>query len=158
MLPKAYERVEALMYPLLHGWLQYPTNGSDKRSPCSFCSMTDHPADSEATEFEQIRVACLPELVLAYNAILNHSGYYISRDILLKSMDLAATVAAEETDLTACFSAAGRMPELVDSLALSSRNMIQAEEQGSRGGKGKSKRKLDGASLGLWSMKAAPPA
>ncbi|MCJ1262017.1 Nucleoporin nup84 [Lobaria immixta] len=138
-LPKAYERVETLMYPLLHGWLQYPEN------------------DAEATEFEQIRVACLPELVLAYNAIVNHGGYYISRDILLKSMDLAALVAEEESDLAACFSAAGRMPELVDSLALSSRNMIQAEEQGSRGGKGKSKRKLDGASLGLWAMKAAPP-
>lgn len=120
--------------------------------------MADYDADSEATEFEQIRVACLPELVLAYNAIVNHSGYYISRDILLKSMDLAAIVAGEETDLTACFSAAGRMPELVDSLALSSRNMIQAEEQGSRGGKGKSKRKLDGASLGLWTMKTVPPA
>lgn len=73
-------------------------------------------------------------------------------------MDLAAVIAAEGSDLSDCFSAAGRMPELVDSLALSSRNMIQAEEQGSRGGKGKSKRKLDGASLGLWRMKTAPPA
>lgn len=145
------------MYPLLHGWLQYPRNGSHECPLTSFRSMTDHDADLEAEEFEQLRVACLPELVLAYNAIVNHSGYYISRDILLKSMDLAAWIAAEESDLTACFSAAGRMPELVDSLALSSRNMIQAEEQGSRGGKSKSKRKLDGASLGLWSMKAPSP-
>ena len=146
------------MYPLLHGWLQYPENGSHKSTSSSYCSMIDHDADVEATDFKQIRVTCLPEVVLAYNAILNHSGYYISRDILLKSMDLAALVAAEESDLTACFTEAGRMAELVDSLALSSQNMIQAEEQGSRGGKGKSKRKLDGASLGLWTMKAAPPA
>ena len=108
-------------------------------------------SDSEAVEFEQIRVACLPEIVLAYNTILNYSGYSLSRDNFLKCMDLAAIV-AEDSDLTACFMASGRMPELVDSFALSSRNMIHAEEQRSRAGK--SPKRLDGRALDLWVVKA----
>ena len=83
-------------------------------------------------------------MVLAYNAILNFSGYVLSRDILVKSMELAAVVAAEGSDLGACFMASERMPELMDSLALSSRNMIGAEE--SRPGKGRGK-------LDLWVVK-----
>ncbi len=113
---------------------------------------TKYYPDSESIEFERIRVACLPEVVLAYNAILNYGGYNISRDIFLKSMELAAMVAAENSDLAFCFLQSGRMPELVDSLALSSRNMIQAEEKGPR--TGKSRRKLDGESLSLWCVKA----
>lgn len=110
----------------------------------SFNPLTDNNPDSEASEFEQIRVTCLPEVILAYNAILNYSGHVLSREILVKSMDLAALVAAEGSDLGACFMASDRMPELVDSLALSSRNMIRAAESRP----GKSRGKLD-----LWVVK-----
>lgn len=107
--------------------------------------------DKEGREFERIRIACVPEVILAYNTVLNYSGFSISRDILLKSMDLASLVAAEDSDLTASFMGAGRMAELVDSFALSSRNMIQAEEVGFRAGK--SRRKPNGERLDLWVIK-----
>lgn len=112
--------------------------------------------DKEAAEFEQIRIACIPEVILAYNAILNYCGFNISRDILLKCMDLASLVAAEGSDLSASFMAAGRMPELVEALALSSRNMIQAEERGSR--PGKSRKNAHGERLDLWMIKPPPAA
>lgn len=101
-----------------------------------------------------MRIVYLPEVVLAYNAILNYDGFALSRDILLKSMDLAAVVAAENSDLAFCFMESGRMPELVESLAFTSRCMIQAEESGYRAGK--SRKKLDGESLSLWSTKIPP--
>lgn len=144
-------KVETLMGPLLDGWLQYPKNG--KRSVLSFlCDvLTERCSDEEATEFEQIRVACLPEVILAYNTVLNYGAFLISRHFLAKSMDLAALIAAEDSDLATCFMAAGRMPELVNSLALSSRNMIQGEETGSKASK--SKKKLDGETLDLWNVK-----
>lgn len=116
--------------------------------------LTAYATDDEAAEFEKIRGACLPEIVLAYNTILNFSNYYISRDVLVKSMDMATIVAAKDSDLGASFMAAGRMPELMDSLALSSRNMIQGEERGSR--ISKSKKKQGGETLDLWVVRAPP--
>jgi nuclear pore complex protein Nup107 len=110
-------------------------------------------ADKEADEFKQIRISCIPEVILAYNTVLNYSAFGISRDILLKCMNLASVVAAEDSDLTASFIAAGRMPELVESFALSSRSMILAEEMGHRSGK--SRRKPNGERLDLWTIK--PP-
>ena len=139
-----------LIQPLLHGWLQHPKDGRLGRS-CALDPITDQMPDNEATEFRHIREACLPEVVLAYSIILNHSGYHVSRDCFLKCMDLAASVAAEGSDLAPCFVAAGRMADLVDSFALTSRSMIQAVERGT-GGK---TRKVDGANLDLWITK--PP-
>lgn len=101
-----------------------------------------------------MRITYLPEVVLAYNAILNYDSFALSREILLKSMDLASTIAAEGSDLVFCFMESGRMPEIVESLAFSSRCMIQAEESGYRAGK--SRKKLDGESLSLWSTKPPP--
>lgn len=111
-------------------------------------------ADAEAEEFRQIRVACLPEVVLAYNTILNFSSHYLSRDILLKSMDLAALVAAEDSDLAACLVAADKMPELVDSFAVVGKNMIRADDRGAN--KGKVRKKRDGETLDLWTVRAPP--
>lgn len=125
----------------------------DSSDMCSFVLAANYRSDKEAEEFEQIRIACIPEVILAYNTVLNYSGFRISRDILLRCMDLASLVAAEDSDLTASFMAAGRMPELVESFALSSRNMIQAEERGSRSGK--SRKKPNGERLDLWIIK--PP-
>lgn len=130
--------------PLFRNWLQYPLNGSFFVVTFLLYSPTDDDLDSEAKEFEQIRVQCLPEVVLAYISILNFSGHVLSREILVKTMDLAEIVAAQGSDLGACFMASGRMPELMDSLALSSRNMIRAEESRP----GKSRGKLD-----LWVVK-----
>ncbi len=70
-------------------------------------------------------------------------------------MDLAALIAAENADLAACFMAAGRMPELVDSFASLSMAMIQAEDRGARNVKGKKKR--DGETLSLWTVRTPSP-
>ena len=64
-------------------------------------------------------------------------------------MDLAAKIAAEDSDLASYFTAANRMPELVDSFALSSKNIIRAKERGV----GKSKKKPDGERLDIWTVK-----
>ena len=114
--------------------------------------MANFNVDMEAGEFEKIRLACLPEVVLAYNTVLNFSAHSLSRDLLLRSMDLAAQIAAEDSDLSSCFTAAKRMPELVDSFALSSKNIIRAEESGG----GKSKTKPDGERLDIWTVTQAP--
>ena len=111
--------------------------------------------DAEATEFSQIRVACLPEVVLAYITVLDSSSRFLSRDLLLKGMELAAVIAAEDSDLATCFMTADRMPELVDSFAGLSKTMIRADDVGPKGGK--SKRRKNGETLGLWSVRAPSP-
>lgn len=111
--------------------------------------------DAEADEFQQIRVACLPEVVLAYIRVLDSSSRSLSRDLLLKGMDIAALIAAEDSDLAACFVAADRMPELVDSFAILSQSIIQADVSGPKNGK--SKKKKDGETLSLWTVRAPSP-
>ena len=94
----------------------------------------------------------MPEVILAYLAVLNFSSRYLSRDLLLKSMDLAAAIAEEGSELAACFEAADRMPELVDCFAFLSKSIIQAEARGAKSSKGKKKR--DGETLDLWTVRA----
>ena len=108
--------------------------------------------DADEEDFRQIRIACLPEVVLAYNVILNFSSHYLSRDLLLKSMDLAALIAAEDSGLAQCFVTAERMPELVDSFALLSKTIIRADDRGAK--TGKSKKKRNGETLDLWTVRA----
>lgn len=108
--------------------------------------------DADAEEFKEIRVACLPEVVLAYNTVLDFSSRYLSRDLLLKSMDMASLIATGNSELAACFVAADRMPELVDSFACLSKSVIQAEDRGAKGGK--SKKKRNGETLDLWTVRA----
>ncbi|KAL8902484.1 MAG: hypothetical protein Q9207_004660, partial [Kuettlingeria erythrocarpa] len=76
-LKEALEVVEGCIQPLLHGWLQQPRD------------------DNEASELEQIRKACLPEVVLAYIAVLNSSAQFLSRELLLKSLEMGAMVASK---------------------------------------------------------------
>ncbi|KAL8805297.1 MAG: hypothetical protein Q9182_002065 [Xanthomendoza sp. 2 TL-2023] len=130
-LRRACERVEANTQPLLHGWLLYSHD------------------DNEARDLEQIRAACLPEVLLAYTAVLNYSAQYLSRSYLLQSLELGALVAAPDSDLAGCFVSTKRMPELVDALAVTSMNMVLAEEYGIGSKKMSPK-------MGLWSGKGAP--
>ena len=105
-------------------------------------------SEEEAIEFRQLRVACLPEIILAYNSVLTFSARYVSRDTLLKSMDLVPLIAAEDSDLALCFMEADRMPELVNSFAWSSKNMILGCEAGGKRKKGKGGKTLD-----LWTVR-----
>ncbi|KAG8533380.1 uncharacterized protein KY384_002163 [Bacidia gigantensis] len=125
----AFKHVEDAMQPLLRGWLQEPKT------------------EKEAQELKNIRLACLPETILAYNSILNFSSHFAGREILKTSMDLAVLVAEENSDLAACFKETGRMPELVDSFAVVAKSMIVAES------KKPGEKHRDGKSLGLWSAK-----
>lgn len=111
-------------------------------------------ADIESTEFEQIRMACLPEVILAYISALNFDGHALSRDVLLKSLNLAGIIAAEDSDLAGCFVAAGRMCELVDSMAITSVNILHAEEKGAKSGK--KGKKSSGENSAIWTVKASP--
>ncbi|KAI4257137.1 MAG: hypothetical protein LQ352_001777 [Teloschistes flavicans] len=120
--------LEMKLKPLLHGWLQDPQD------------------DIEALQLEQIRNACLPEVILAYITVLNYSAHYISREYLLKALDVGAAIATKDSDLARCFVATHRMPELMDLLAIISTNMLVAEEFG-RGNKRVS------AKMALWSGK-----
>ncbi|KAL9043087.1 MAG: hypothetical protein Q9180_000120 [Flavoplaca navasiana] len=124
-LRKASESIEEHMQPLLRGWLQYPKD------------------ESEAVVFEQIREAYLPEVLLAYTAMMNFSAQYLSRSYLLKSMELGAMIAAPESDLAGCFVSSKRMAEMVDALAVTSMNMLVAEEYGIGS-------KKMSAKMGLW--------
>lgn len=104
--------------------------------------------DNEASELEEIRTACLPEVVLAYIVILNSSAQFVSREFLLRSLEMGAVVASKDSDLASCFVSAGRMPELVDTLAFTSTTMLLANEHG--GGKKKTP-----ARLAIWSGKGS---
>ena len=77
----------------------------------------------------------------------------ISREILLQCMNLAATVAAESSDLADIFVRAGRMSELVDSMAIVSKSILVAEEQGQKSER--KRKKMNGASMDIWSVKVA---
>lgn len=115
---------------------------------CATRAEANHGLDEEAAEFQQLRVACLPEVILAYNSVLNFSARYVSRDTLLKSMDLVPMIAANDSDLGPCFMKADRMPELVNSFVWSSKNMILGCEAGGKRRKGK-----DGKTLDLWTVR-----
>ena len=92
----------------------------------------------------------MPEIILAYNSALHFDGHALSRELLLKCLDLAATIAAKGSDLTECFVAAGRVSELVDSMAITSKSILHAEEKGAKAGKrGK---KSSGKNPAIWSI------
>lgn len=120
------------------------------------CNKLTKVVDAEAEDFKRIRLACLPELILAYITVLDYGSRWLSRDLLLKGMELAALVAAEDSDLGACFMDAGRMSEFVESLASLSMTMIQAEDRGAKNVKGKKKKK-NGETLSLWTIRAPSP-
>ena len=152
-MQNAHNEVESAVEPLLQGWLQQPRGGKSSHLRCVHSKLTRASADVEAHELEQIRVACLPEIVLAYIGILNFDGFVLSREILLKCMNLAADIAKEDSDLASCFTEAGRMSELVDTLARTSQNILRAEESGAKSGKYRKVR--NGETMALWTVKGA---
>ena len=134
------------MQPLFDRWLQSPKNGTSIRGENSTAMLTQK-KESEAEEFKQLRLACLPELILAYNSILNFSSHFAGRQILKTSMDLAVFIAEEDSNLAACLVETGRMPELMDSFAVVAKSMIVAEA------KRPGEKNKDGKTLDLWSAK-----
>ncbi|MCJ1401872.1 Nucleoporin nup84 [Xylographa trunciseda] len=132
---RAHDAVVSSMQPLLYDWLQYPKD------------------DAEAKTINDIKVAYLPEIILAYNTVLHYGGYCISRDNLLQCLELAATVAAESSDLAKIFVQAGRMSQLVNSMAIVSKSILGAEKAG--GQPARKEKRSSGASMDIWSVKVS---
>ncbi|KAI5205382.1 hypothetical protein E4T39_03096 [Aureobasidium subglaciale] len=107
--------------------------------------------DAEAADLVKIRNWYLPEIVLAYNAVLCAGAHMISRDHLLRSMELANDVANDKTGLAECFMESNRMRELVVAFAQSSETMLKLNEmnQGKREKKNKA-----GKNLTIWDLTA----
>ncbi|THY76926.1 hypothetical protein D6C86_02267 [Aureobasidium pullulans] len=107
--------------------------------------------DDEAADLIKIRNWYLPEIVLAYNAVLCAAAHMISRDHLLRSMELANDVANDKTGLAECFMESGRMRELVIAFAQSSETMLKLSElnQSKREKKNKA-----GKNLAIWEISA----
>ena len=147
----------AAVEPLLSGWLVTPVTGMYCPHPKMLYEELGlsqiGTEDDDETE-EEIRKAYLPEVVLAYVSVLHFAGYAISRDLLLRCMDLGATVAAPDSDVAACFMSVGRMSELVDALAFTSKSILRANEQGSKTNKGRKKTR-HGQTLDLWTVKSS---
>jgi len=104
-------------------------------------------------DFEDLRVAYIPETVLAYISSLHFVGTSLSRDNLLECMNLAAVIAEKDSDVAAEFVKCGRMKELVDAFASCSKALaISTTEK--KGAQMSSKKFREmGWSRELWSIK-----
>lgn len=132
-LKHAYEAVEATMAPLLQD------------------SFLIYPGEPDNEAFATLRNLYLPEALIAYNTVLHSAGYLITRDSLLKSMDLSVAIASENSRLTAPLVQAGRMRELVKSFALSAKAMLVLKGLGHK--PWKPKRDREGKDPGIWEIR-----
>jgi len=135
-LKHAYEGVENCMAPLLQGsFLYYPD---------------EEDTNNEKTVFASLRDQYLPEALIAYNTVLHSAGYLITRESLLKSMDLSVAIAKEDNSLTGPLVRAGRMRELVKSFALSARAMLVLKGLGHK--PWRTRRDREGKDPGIWEI------
>jgi nuclear pore complex protein Nup107 len=113
--------VAATMEPIVKGILLEPTD------------------EEEAKDLMYIRVNYIPEVIIAYITVLHTSGNLITRECLLDAMDLANAIAkgrdangdmVEYNGLEECFVQAGRMRELVECFALTSKLMLILKAEG----------------------------
>ena len=106
--------------------------------------------DEEKLEFDEIRNMYLPEVILAYNSVLHHTGCTAGREMLPQCLELSTLLAADDSDVLSCFIKTKRLPELVEAFAHSSRAIIKANEM--KGGKtSEEKRRAgNGETLAIW--------
>lgn len=127
-LKEAKSSLDAAMKPLLEGLLLTPTD------------------EVEAADLLTIRQQYVPEILIAYNAALYTSGFVMSREAMIQSMDLAVAVADDKTGLGESFKGQeGRMGELVKGFAEASKAMLVL------GGK-KRKPHAEGKDLRMWEI------
>ncbi|KAI9669881.1 MAG: Nucleoporin nup84 [Alyxoria varia] len=122
----------------------------DGEDPEDWSDELKDPIESQKESLAQIRRAYLPEMVLGYISALHCSAHLFTRDRLLDTMEMADVV-AENEELTKAFQQAGKMRELVDMLAISSKTLLRmnALSGGRNGGKS---RKKDARSRELWDV------
>ncbi|KAI5462992.1 nuclear pore protein 84/107 [Mariannaea sp. PMI_226] len=104
-------------------------------------------------ELRELRQAYLPETIMAYVSTLHFAGTGLSRDHLLECMELAATIAERNSDLSTVFVAAGRMKELVEAFAACSKALAISTGEKRAVGSGNKKLREMGWSRDLWSVK-----
>ncbi|OCK75927.1 hypothetical protein K432DRAFT_336614 [Lepidopterella palustris CBS 459.81] len=129
-----FNKTVEVMEPLLHDFL---THGND---------------EDECSQLTKLRNAYLPEIILAYNSVIQAFSCFVSREFMTKSMDLATLVASEEnTELADAFVQTGRMRELVVAFAETSKAMIAL---GQKDGKLRSKKKRGwkGETTKIWDV------
>lgn len=88
---------------------------------------------------------------MGYISALHSAGHLLTREHLLQIMTVATEV-ADNDGMVECFTATGRMTELVDAFAMSSKTMLRLNEEATKGGK--KKRSKTGRSLGMWEISA----
>jgi nuclear pore complex protein Nup107 len=100
-----------------------------------------------------LREAYLPETILAYIKTLQFAGSALTRTFLMKCMDLAASMAEENSDVLQLFEKTGRMQDLVHAFADASKTLllISSEKKGARS-RGKQAR-IQGWQQELWNVK-----
>jgi nuclear pore complex protein Nup107 len=135
-LKDAFKAVKEAMAPILRGILQRSVDLGEEE------------------DLAFIRNHYIPEIVVAYNTVLHAAGNLITRDYLLESMQLSVTIAdgtrnGESNGLQEAFVKAGRMRELVESFALTSKVMLILKAEGKPWKQGKDSK---GADLGVWEI------
>jgi hypothetical protein len=102
-------------------------------------------------ELEYLRQTYFPEAVLSYCSALYYGSLKLSRDLLVRTMDLSVMIAADKNMIKA-FTQAKRMSELVDTMALTAAAMINSPNNA----KGKKKYEMyhGNGRLDLWNVAA----
>lgn len=105
-------------------------------------------------DFEDLREAYIPEVVLAYISALHFAGTTATRDNLMECMELAAQIADKEGDVAQLFVKAHRMKELLEAFASASKALAiwTGEKKSSAQSNSKKNREL-GWSRELWSVR-----
>ena len=139
-LKRARADVQEAMQPILKGILLNPID------------------EEEAEDLKHIRYNYLPEIVIAYNTVLHAAGNLITRDCLLESMELANVIAkggvsGESNGLEEAFVQSGRMRELVEAFALTSKVMLVLKAEGKPW---KPRKDRIGRDLGMWELGSLP--
>ncbi|CAK7265634.1 Nucleoporin nup84 [Sporothrix epigloea] len=126
--------IAGFMKPLLKGWLLH--------------SVDDDP------DYTVLRESFLPQVLIGYASTLQFAGTTSSRDYLLECMELAAVVAAPDSDIAGVLVATGRMKELVESFASCSKALAIWTSDMKKGPGASSKKNREmGWSRELWSVK-----
>ncbi|KAK0729412.1 nuclear pore protein 84/107 [Apiosordaria backusii] len=123
--------VKACMQPVLKDWL-----------------LISNQVDSD---FQDLREAYIPEIVIAFISTLHFAGGAVSRDNFMECMELAALIADKNSSIAQEFIKSGRMKELLESFAACSKALAVSTAE-SKGKSSKKHREL-GWSRELWSIK-----
>ncbi|KAG4032097.1 hypothetical protein MFRU_007g00110 [Monilinia fructicola] len=110
----------------------------------------------EQPEFANLRETYLPETIVAWITTLEMAGSMLTREFLMRSMDLSTIIAGEDSDLLELFSKTGRMPELVNALASASKQLLIASSKTKRSSTARNSKKMKerGWTTDLWNVKS----